>query len=85
MFQNRKSKTIKRIRVDLLKDKNGNVMLILQNKENISLDVEIEINTKLKKELTEQFGKGKLSFTNHGEISKAVVSLKAEEVKVYRD
>ncbi|KAB2837495.1 MAG: hypothetical protein F9K45_12695, partial [Melioribacteraceae bacterium] len=75
----------KRIRVDLLKDKYGGVMLILQNKENISLDVEIEFNTKIKKELTEQFGKGKLIFTNHGEISKTGISLKAGEVKVYRD
>ncbi|MBU2493503.1 MAG: beta-galactosidase [Bacteroidetes bacterium] len=80
-----KVKNNRRIRIDVLKDKADGIMLILQNKENEAIDIEIEIHGKIDKDLTEQFGKGKISFNNNGKISKAEISLSAYEVKVYRD
>jgi len=74
----------KNIRIDILKDKNENALLIIRNLLQEKVEDEIVMPSFNKEELTEQFTNEKLALIKTGNGSKAKIKLMAKEVKVYR-
>jgi len=74
----------KRVRVDLL-NYNDNKLLIVQNKEDNMVDVEIEIELNGIKKFIEQFDESIIEAVSEDGISKIHLVLESKEVKVYRE
>jgi beta-galactosidase len=72
-----------KVRVDVL-TREQDAMLIMRNLERKSVQVAIEIPELKTLRMSEQFSGEKLKLTKQGNIARARVRLRAEEVKVYR-
>ena len=74
----------RKIRVDLLTDKD-HMLMIVQNKENEKVSIEVEADFNGVKTFVEQFDDSKLEVTSKEACNKVTLSLEPNEVKVYRE
>lgn len=74
----------KRVRIDLLKDGDGSLMMIIQNKEKKPVKGNISVKDVMPKKMTEQFSGETLAITKSGKTASFEIQLDAEEVKVFR-
>lgn len=74
----------RKVRVDILTVKN-NSMLIVQNKENNDVEIEIDAENIESDKFVEQFDNSKIEVISDEKRKKLKLKLKRKEVKVYRD